>query len=386
MAQKKRNLIHVIYKNGTISTLDLCTLCHLNIVTAYRLLDSLASEGLIKVLRDNKNQNVGRPSNLITVNPEYLYLLTIHIQRTMATIALVDFSNHIVQREDVPLLTIDSPEQLLTKLEKIYPVLLRKQEIQDEKIAGIGISCIGPLDKSQGILLSPPFFSHLWDNYPIVENVEKRFHKNAILDFNICSATMGRYANGRMPKNEKLAYIIIDEGIGAAVVLNAKIIEGNSRTVLSLAHTTVNINGKKCRCGKYGCIELYASKTAILEAALLEIKLGKKSSLQEYGDNLTFEHICKAVLDKDRIAESIIENAAAYFSIGLCNYVSNLDINTVYLGGSVVIQCPMYFNFVYGRLQELIPELKVHLEENLSDQILKGISTKYLIHKLFESL
>ena len=384
LIQKKKDLIHIIYKNGTISTSDLCKVCHINIATAYRLLDSLASEGLIRVQRDNKNQNVGRPSNLLTVNPDYLYILAIHIRRTMAVIALVDFSNQIVQKEEITFQKTDGPEPLFEKFEKIYPVILNKQGIQDDKVIGIGISCIGPMDKEKGLLQTPPFFNNFWDNYPIVKKAEKKFHKKAILDFNTCSATIGYYANGRMPKNENLAYIILEEGIGAAVILNSQIIEGNSRTVRSLAHTTVNINGKKCHGGKYGCIEQYSGKNAILDAALLELRLGKKSLLQKHVDDLSFEHICDAVMENDRLSEFIIENAAAYFSMGLCNYVSNLDIDTVYLSGSMLNQCPKYYDFVCNRLKELIPELKVYLDENSSTQILKGISTKYLIYKLFE--
>ena len=384
ITQKKKNLLHIIYKNGTISTSDLCEVCHMNIATTYRLLDSLVTEGLIKVQRDNRNQNVGRPSNLLTVNPEYLYILAIQIRRATAGIALVDFSNQIVQEEEVSLQKNDGPELLFKKFEKIYPVLLNKQGIKDEKVIGIGLSCIGPMDKDKGLLQTPPFFNNFWDNYPIVKEAEKIFNKKAILDFNACSATIGYYANGRMPKNENLAYIILDEGIGAAVILNSQIIEGNSRTVPSLAHTTVNINGKKCHCGKYGCIERYASKTAILETALLELRLGKKSLLQKHTDDLRFEHICDAILEKDSLSEYIIENAAAYFSMGLCNYVSHLGINTVYIGGSMLNQCPKYYDFVCDRLRELIPELKVNLEENSSTQILKGISTKYLTSRFFE--
>jgi predicted NBD/HSP70 family sugar kinase len=384
IAKKKKTLLHFIYKSGTISTSDLCTACRINIVTAYRLLDSLATEGLITVQRDDKNQNVGRPSNMLSINRDYLYLMAVYIRRTMATIALVDFSNHIVQEEETPLLRNEAPEALLAKLEKIYPALLEKQHIQNEKIAGIGISCIGPLEKTQGMLRQPPFFNHFWDNYPIVEKMEKLFHKNAILDFNACSATMGKYANRMMPKDENLAYIIIDEGIGSAVILNNLVPEGTSKTILSLAHTTVDVNGKKCFCGKYGCIEQYATETAMLEAALLELRLGKKSLLQKYRDTLTFDHICAAVRRGDRLAESVIENAAAYFSAGLCNYASILDIKTVYLGGSMVNRCPSYYTFAQDRLRELVPELKVHLERNLKDQILKGISTKYLLYRLFE--
>jgi predicted NBD/HSP70 family sugar kinase len=187
-----------------------------------------------------------------------------------------------------------------------------------------------------------------------------------------------------MQKDESLAYIIIDEGIGSAVILNNWIPEGNSKTILSLAHITVNINGKKCTCGKYGCIEQYANETAMLEATLLELRMGKKSLLQKQKDSLAFSDICNAALEGDNLALSVIENAAAYLSAGLYNYASALDINTVYLGGSMPNRCPGYYNFVYHRLQELMPELEVNLEENLSEQILKGISTKYLLRRLFE--
>jgi predicted NBD/HSP70 family sugar kinase len=356
----------------------------MNIATTYRLLDSLASEGLITVQREDKNQNVGRPSNILAVNGEYLYILAVYIRRTMVTTALVDFSNQIIRQEDTPLEKTEGPEYLISILDRMYPALLEKQGINDDKVAGIGISCIGPLDKEKGILLKPPFISHFWDDYPIVEKLERRFFKKAVLDFNACSATMGRYANGMMQKDESLAYIIIDEGIGSAVILNNWIPEGNSRTILSLAHITVNINGKKCTCGKYGCIEQYANETAMLEAALLELRLGKKSLLQKQKDSLTFSDICNAALAGDNLALSVIENAAAYLSAGLYNYASALDINTVYLGGSMPNRCPGYYNFVYHRLQELMPELKVNVEENLSEQILKGISTKYLLRRLFE--
>jgi predicted NBD/HSP70 family sugar kinase len=240
------------------------------------------------------------------------------------------------------------------------------------------------LDKQKGILLKPPFLNHFWNNYPIVKKLEEMFHKKAVLDFNACSATMGRYANGMMHNGESLAYIIIDDGIGSAVILNNWIPEGNSRTILSLAHITVDINGKKCTCGKYGCIEQYASETAILETALLELRLGKKSLLQNKKDSLTFEDIRNAALMGDNLALSVIENAAAYLAAGLYNYASALDINTVYLGGSMPTRCPGYYDFVYHRLLELMPELKVNLEENQSERILKGISTKYLLSRLFE--
>ena len=105
----------------------------------------------------------------------------------------------------------------------------------------------------------------------------------------------------------------------------------------------VDFDGKKCFCGKYGCLARYATIPSIVELFKAGLKIGKKSNVSVDIDDITFDIICDAVDNNDPLAIEVITEAATIMGIALSNYINLFSPDVVALSGLIIKRCNLFY-------------------------------------------
>jgi glucokinase len=130
---------------------------------------------------------------------------------------------------------------------------------------GVGVGAPGPLDRARGIVITTPNLG--WTNFPLRQVIADRVGLPATLDNDANCATLGEWWLGAARGGRNVVGMTIGTGIGGGLILGGRLYHGSSDMAGEIGHTTVDLTGRRCKCGNYGCLEAYASGPSIAERA-----------------------------------------------------------------------------------------------------------------------
>jgi predicted NBD/HSP70 family sugar kinase len=118
--------------------------------------------------------------------------------------------------------------------------------------------------------------------------------------------------------------LVVDTGIGAGIVIDDKLYKGVGGFGGEVGHISIDINGRRCNCGNKGCLETYASISAVL-----------RDVAGVHKDIRTWETIVDQAIAGDPFCKGIVEKEAAYLSAGIVNVLNVLELEAVILTGYI---------------------------------------------------
>jgi glucokinase len=132
----------------------------------------------------------------------------------------------------------------------------------------IGISSAGNIDIFTGKVVGATDFIKDFNGFDIASFVREKFSKNAVIDNDAYCALLGEMRFGSAKNFKDVCMLTLGTGVGGAVALNGKILHGKDFIAGRFGHITLFPNGKKCSCGRFGCVEQYLSGTAFTKGAI----------------------------------------------------------------------------------------------------------------------
>ncbi len=151
--------------------------------------------------------------------------------------------------------------------------------LPNQQLKGVGIGVPGFILMDQGIVLSAPNLPAL-ENYPVRDEVERLLGAKVTLENDANAAALGEQWIGAGRGVEDLILLTLGTGIGSGIIVDGKILRGYLGMAAEIGHTTYSLNGYPCGCGNSGCVEKYASATAVSAMAKL-MNLGSDLSAEE---------------------------------------------------------------------------------------------------------
>lgn len=247
---KNKNLIlKKIITSGGISRVGLSKFAGLTKMTVTNLVNELTEEKLICEKGGQKNRSVGRNPIMLT-GAEDNYIIGIYLCRDYVEV----FAGNICGKIYECIRTVledETEESINKKISESLDIIIKKYK----HVHGIGISAIGPVDSKKGIILNPPNFFDI-KNYKIVEYLHEKYSLPVYMDNDMNTSAVAEKYWGYAVGISDFIYLGASNGIGAGIVMDGKLC---IRAAGEIGHVSVDINGKKCRCGNRGCLELYAS-------------------------------------------------------------------------------------------------------------------------------
>ena len=207
----------------------------------------------------------------------------------------------------------------------------------DLEVVGVGIGSPGPLDTKTGVVLWTPNLG--WTDFPLRGHVSEAVGLPATLDNDANCAIFGEWWRGAARGSNVVVGLTIGTGIGGGVVLNGEIYHGAGDVAGELGHMTIDSTGRRCKCGNYGCLEAYASGTAIAERAVEGIEVGAETSLPDYvnGDlsQVTAQLVYDTAQEGDDYALEVIKDTARFLGTGVANLINIFNPEVVVICGGV---------------------------------------------------
>jgi glucokinase len=204
---------------------------------------------------------------------------------------------------------------------------------------GIGAGAPGPLDRDKGIVVVAPNLG--WRDFPLSERINSRLGIPVTLDNDANCATLGEFWLGAARGGRNVVGITIGTGIGGGLIINGELYHGASDVAGEIGHTTIDVNGRHCKCGNYGCLEAYASGPAIAtrarEALVREDTASMLPSMVDgVLERITAETVYDAAKKGDGLANEIVRDTARYLGAGIATLLNTFNPDTVVIAGGVI--------------------------------------------------
>lgn len=322
MKQSNRHLILNIIRKKPSSRAELARMTGLTRAAVTMIVDDLLKEELL-VEAGSADTDFGRKPVILDLNEKSLFAAGLYISRKACFICISNIkAEPLMQQEFV----LDSSLgvggcilQLVNRTKKIISDL----GIPYEKIIGMGIAVPGPVDIYNGTIMNPPNFE-LWHNVNIVDEFKKHFDFPVYVDNNATSLALAEKAYGAGIDFSSFMMLLVNEGIGAGIVIEDKLYRGEKGFGSEAGHITIDFNGRKCSCGNKGCIETYASVPVIIK------------TLKDNGVPVdTWEETVEKALDGNEKCKEAIEDEARYLSAAIVNVMNILELKAVILAGDI---------------------------------------------------
>ena len=229
------------------------------------------------------------------------------------------------------------PENIMKKMIEGIEELLEESRISVEEISSIGVGAAGQIDRKNGILIGAPNLDCF--NLNIKNILEKHFNLPVYLGNDVEIAAIGEMKFGSGKGCKDFVCIFVGTGVGSCIVKNGAIIYGATGTAGEIGHIIVDLNGRQCACGAHGCLEAYASRSAIETRIEGALKKGRKSCIQDYlepGKSITSSMIQKSIEREDELVLQCVTEASEYLSGGIASIINFVNPELVILGGGLI--------------------------------------------------
>jgi glucokinase len=171
--------------------------------------------------------------------------------------------------------------------------------------------------------------------------IHERLGLTAVLDNDANCAVLGEWWMGAARGTRNAIGITIGTGIGGGIIVDGRLFHGASGCAGEIGHTTIDTEGRRCKCGNYGCLEAYASGPNIALRAVEEIKAGAVSRLASYvnGDlrQVTAQTVYQAAHDGDTLALEVVNDTAKFLGTGIANLLNIFNPEVVVVCGGVTL-------------------------------------------------
>ena len=202
------------------------------------------------------------------------------------------------------------------------------------RIAAASVMVPGPVDNENAVVVQAPNLPAL-SNFPLKAVLEKRFGWPVLLENDANAAAVGEMWLGAARGCRDVVSVTLGTGVGGGVILDGQLWRGAHGSAGEIGHTTVDpFSGLKCKCGNVGCLELFASGTAIVRMTRENLANFPRSVLN--GEELTAERVYEAGRGGDELALSVFKKFGIYLGIGLANLINIIDPEIIVIAGGAV--------------------------------------------------
>ena len=268
------------------------------------------------ILREShvvRNEVPGRNPVGLSLSPNAPRVVGLSILRDRCECVLCDLDLKVRKR-------VRTTFQVMTreKLVQIIYDLLDTVLEGESHVISIGISSIGPINATTGMILKPLYFFGI-ENFKITSLVEERYHLPVFFDHDNQSALLAESLFGHAKGCYDVLYIGVSDGVGSGIITNRQLYSNCRGLLPEIGHVSIDIHGIPCQCGNRGCVEAYLRTPVLLH--LLQEKTHTHLSYPAY---------CS--MENDPVVDGIFTQAVHKLAAAAVNAVNILNSELILLG------------------------------------------------------
>jgi glucokinase len=251
--------------------------------------------------------------------------------------AVVDEKGEIVTEAKQKTRAEKGPDTVIGRIAETARQAARQAGLDWSEVKGIGIGAPGPMNPKTGVVYNPPNLPG-WDEIALGPRLSDILGVPVCLENDVNLGTLGEHALGVGRGTRDMVGIFVGTGVGGGLILDGKLRSGYRHAAAEVGHMIVLADGPVCGCGKRGCLESVASRTAIERDIRLGITAGRKSQitkmLAEKG-RMTSGVLAKAWRKRDPLVTEVMSRAQWHLGLLTASIVNLVDPEMIVFGGGV---------------------------------------------------
>ena len=279
--------------------------------------------------------------------------------------AAVDSNGRVYEKFSMPFIKGEPGEETIRKLTEIVKEYIAANGLEN-KIVGIGLGSPGTLDIKNGIV---NYANNLgWENLHVADIFHEILPYPVRLTNDANAASLGEAKYGAGKSYDSIIMLTLGTGVGGGIIINGKLYEGNEGKGAELGHSVIVVDGEQCTCGRKGCLETYASATALIRETKKAMHSNRRSLMWKVcpdidlvGGKVPFE----AAKQGDKTAIDVLDNYIKYLGEGILNFCNIFRPNVIVLSGGIANAGDYLFDRVNKYIKDrnygykMTPEVKV---------------------------
>ncbi len=254
-----------------------------------------------------------------------------------------------------------SSEEVLAALLEALDSALAELGMERGDLAALGVAVPSPVNRRKGVVLSTPNMG--MSNFPLRDRLSEILGLPVALENDVQAGTLGELRGGALRGRKYAAAFFLGTGIGGGIVLDGRLYRGSTGSAGEVGHMILQDGGALCGCGRRGCLEALASRSAMARDAVSAAASGKAPVLLELAGTDFRKYrssaFAKSVAAGEKTIERIVERSAYWLGVGAANVTALLNPEAVLLGGGMVARFPdLYKETAFKSMKEhLMPAL-----------------------------
>ena len=266
-----------------------------------------------------------------------MYYIGVDLGGTNIAIGLVDESKKIISKKSLPTACPRSAEEIVLDIVNTIVLLCKEESVSLNDLAWIGIGTPGSVNSETGVVERAHNLGFF--DTPLKDLLNKRLNVNCYVENDANAAAYGEFVAGAAIGANNADCITLGTGIGGGIIINKKIFSGSNFFGAELGHTVIDIDGKQCNCGRKGCMEQYASATALIEQT--------KQAMGENPDSILWKE-CNgdislvngktafdAMRKNDITAKNVVDKYIKFLACGCTNFINIFQPDILMIGGGI---------------------------------------------------
>ncbi len=257
---------------------------------------------------------------------------------------LTDKNGEIIYADSLPTIKERRPDEIIADMAKLAVRVTEKGGYRMSDVDAVGIGSPGTIDNSKGVVV----YSNniVMDNVPMAEIFQRHIDLPVNIENDANAAAYGEYfACGE--KCSSFVFMTLGTGVGGGIIIDGKIYRGFNGAGAEIGHSSIVRNGKLCTCGRRGCLEAYASVSALIEQTREKMKICPDSMMNKYAAEKG-EINGKTAFDcaelGDRAAMDVRDEYIGYVAEGVTNLVNIFQPELFVIGGGISRQGDVLLN------------------------------------------
>ncbi|MEJ2009091.1 MAG: ROK family protein [Acidobacteriota bacterium] len=251
---------------------------------------------------------------------------------------VVDDENNILGSKKIRTLQGAGPGKLIHRISQLVESTLQETGVSRSRVRAVSVGAPGPIDRVRGIVEEAPNLG--WKRVPLRAELRQLLRVPIFVENDVNVGLVGEHVLGAGRGAKNLVGIFVGTGIGGALILDGELYDGSRGGAGEIGHTILAIDGPLCGCGRRGCAEALASRTAMERDVRAAIRSGRKSNVlkimkKKKRERMTSSIIASALKKNDAVMHEVLEHAQRYLGILASNAVNLLDPECVVFGGGI---------------------------------------------------
>jgi glucokinase len=245
----------------------------------------------------------------------------------------------------------EKPDEILQALVLAVAQCKEQSKTTGACIRAVSVVVPGSVNVSRGVVMKAPNVACL-DGFGLTSALTNELNLPAIIENDANAAAVGEMWQGAARGRRTIVCVTLGTGVGGGIILDGKLWRGVNDSAAEIGHMCVDpFGGVACLCGSRGCLEVYASATAIVRMAR-EARPRYSDSLLHPGENLTAEEIYRAGINGDELALEVFRRMGVYLGVGLANLINILNPEMIVIGGGVVSAWELFEKHMHREIAE----------------------------------